>query len=42
MENRQHPIFWTLLEESDTHKEFCLEYEWIQSFLVQFLFSENV
>lgn len=29
-------------ERSDTHKELCLEYERIQCFLVQFLFSKDV
>lgn len=29
-------------EWSDTHKELCLEYERIQCFLVQFLFSKDV
>lgn len=29
-------------EGSDTHKELCLEYERIQCFLMQFLFSKDV
>lgn len=44
IEESQHLIFLMLLEErgSDTHKELCLEYERIQCFLVQFLFSKYV
>lgn len=41
---RQHPTFIDAprRERSDTHKELCLEYERIQCFLVQLLFSQDV
>lgn len=40
----QHPIFIDAprRERLDTHKELCLEYERIQCFLVQLLFSQDV